>query len=382
MKKNSNNILLVEDDTDFAMMLESYFEDHEFFGMPTKLSIANDYNEATQLLKKNSFDLAILDIRLGGRKTGLDLVEYIRGDLNNHLLPIIIITGLAESMPETDIMLQYDIIYYIGKQELDFPKKLHLYSFSALRAAKKDQLILKKYRDTLTRLNYFLDGKDSPHLLLLPEVFFHHVCSQLQLASGALFRENNLVKILEESDRDEIICAYHDFTNSNSLNSIVSKFVFVRLREFTGYTFCFGWAMRSLLEESLTQAVQVRDRVIKIVNNRHIMEGLYYLADESNPPIYVQADDVNIIAVKRNEERKLRIPFKTISLYFVEDYLLKINRSIAVNPSEVAQVNRINYRKVELILTNGVGVSVAESRVKEVIKFFENSQIEVPVINS
>ena len=130
--------------------------------------------------------------------------------------------------------------------------------------------------------------------------------------------------------------------------------------------------MSSVLTDSITQAALLRERVIKIVKNRNLMESLYYLTDERFPPILIKAEDVNIIAVKEIEEKLLRIPFKTIPLYFDDSYLLKINRSMAVNPAEVVNVNRINYRKMELTLSNGMDVTVAEGRITAVKKFFED----------
>lgn len=223
--------------------------------------------------------------------------------------------------------------------------------------------ILSKIRSVISELESIDDG-------LLPEVFFTHVCKQLQIGSGAIFKSFKLIKILEDSDKEKIETAYKQYLNLNFLNSIIEKFVFVRLREFSGYIFCFNWSIQELLEESLTQAVLLREQIIKIINNRSIMEALCYLTDERDPPIFVKAEGVKIVALKEKEQKTLNIPFKTIPLYFPDEYLLKINRSIAVNPAEVVVVDKISYRKMELMMSNGIGVSVSEGRIKEVSKFF------------
>ena len=373
VKQGVNKILLVEDDQQIAAAIYEYLIDEKYLERSNEITIANSYKQAKELLKKKSgFELIIVDILLGSRETGLDLVDFIRSEQNNQLVPIICVTALSDSMPETEVMLKYDIIYYLGKNRPDFLKRLGVYVFSALRTFRKDQLISKSYRDELTRLKYFIAEIENLHNGLLPEVVFTHICQKLQIEIGALFKNDKIEKILNEADREVITDAYSEFKSSDCFNSAGSKFVFIRLREFVDYYFCFSWSMSSVLTDSITQAALLRERVIKIVKNRNLMESLYYLTDERFPPILIKAEDVNIIAVKEIEEKLLRIPFKTIPLYFDDSYLLKINRSMAVNPAEVVNVNRINYRKMELTLSNGMDVTVAEGRITAVKKFFED----------
>lgn len=65
------NILLVEDNKMNQVLVRSILQDHD-------IKIAENYDEAIELLENSHFDLAILDIMLPGRKTGLDVCAYIR----------------------------------------------------------------------------------------------------------------------------------------------------------------------------------------------------------------------------------------------------------------------------------------------------------------
>lgn len=65
------NILLVEDNKMNQVLIRSILQEHE-------IKIAENYEEAIQLLESNPFDLAILDVMLPGRKSGLDICSYIR----------------------------------------------------------------------------------------------------------------------------------------------------------------------------------------------------------------------------------------------------------------------------------------------------------------
>jgi DNA-binding LytR/AlgR family response regulator len=346
--------------------------EQEFFGMPTEITNVGDYGEAIKFLKEQDFDLALLDVNLGGDGTGLDLIEFIRDEQRNFYMPIIIVTGLADKMTEEAIMLKYDVMYYISKGSVDLFTKVNIYVYSALRAYRKEQLIAKKRQETVERLNTFMDGKNLDELVLMPEVFFNYIVAQLQLADGALVKDGEIIRIVDQSKKEEINRLYQEYVDASFINSVISNYIFIRLREFPGYTFCFVWVSKAVLSESLTQAAELRERIIKIVNNQNTMEALYYLIDTFSPTIFVKAEDIYLVAVKSNEERLLKIPFKMISLYFEDKHFLKINRSIAVNPKEVVKINKISYRKMELILTNGIGVNVSESRVKYVETFFDD----------
>ena len=84
---NNVNVLIVEDELLIAETIKLYLEErnHKVVG------IAISYDEATELIKKEKPDIALLDIRLYGQKSGIDVAEYIQE--TDPTLPYIIVSS-------------------------------------------------------------------------------------------------------------------------------------------------------------------------------------------------------------------------------------------------------------------------------------------------
>jgi two-component system response regulator LytT len=85
----SIKILIVEDEIIIAEDLKSILEDYGY----ECAGIALNYTEAINVLEKTEVDIALLDINLGGRKTGIDVAGYIR---ENHNIPLIFISSNSD----------------------------------------------------------------------------------------------------------------------------------------------------------------------------------------------------------------------------------------------------------------------------------------------
>ncbi len=81
---------------------------------------------------------------------GLQLVRYIREDLQNNLLRIILRTGQPGQAPEERVIIDYDINDYKTKTELTV-QKLFTSLVSALRSY-KDLVIIEKNRQGLHKI--------------------------------------------------------------------------------------------------------------------------------------------------------------------------------------------------------------------------------------
>ena len=89
MKKSK--ILIVEDEILIANTISRYLnsKDYEVVG------IAISYEESIALLNNQQTDLALLDIRLNGEKTGIDVAHYIKDNLK---IPHIFLTSQYDSL--------------------------------------------------------------------------------------------------------------------------------------------------------------------------------------------------------------------------------------------------------------------------------------------
>jgi DNA-binding NtrC family response regulator len=85
---SKKTILVVEDDVDLLQQLKLYLEkkDYEVIDFETE-------KEATEVIAKGGFDLAILDIILENKDSGIVLTHKIKKQ--NPELPVIIVTGVT-----------------------------------------------------------------------------------------------------------------------------------------------------------------------------------------------------------------------------------------------------------------------------------------------
>ncbi len=91
--------------------------------------------EEARLVLKNNPDIALifLDVVMESNEAGLELVKYIRNELNNHLTQIVLRTGYPGQAPEREVIVEYEINDYKTKTELT-SFKLFTVTLASLRA--------------------------------------------------------------------------------------------------------------------------------------------------------------------------------------------------------------------------------------------------------
>ena len=96
MKKQVQNILILDDDSGVRESLTDFFEDREW-----KVLTAATAEEAIEILGKENLEAAIVDIRL----PGIDGIEFIRRTFKSYpSMAFIICTGSTEYNPPKDIL--------------------------------------------------------------------------------------------------------------------------------------------------------------------------------------------------------------------------------------------------------------------------------------
>ena len=83
-----NNILLVEDDSDIIIWIESYLEEFDY-----KTTAVDTVTDAISYIKQNKYDLVILDINLPDF-LGYEVLRYVQE--NSILLPIVVISAYSD----------------------------------------------------------------------------------------------------------------------------------------------------------------------------------------------------------------------------------------------------------------------------------------------
>jgi response regulator RpfG family c-di-GMP phosphodiesterase len=125
-------VIIVDDDRDVHEITKLALKDFRYVGEPLLFISAYSGEEARQLLAEHD-DIAIvlLDVVMETDNAGLQLVKYIRDELGNPFIRIILRTGQPGQAPERQVVQDYDINDYKEKTELT-SKKLYTSIFTAL----------------------------------------------------------------------------------------------------------------------------------------------------------------------------------------------------------------------------------------------------------
>ncbi|MGI9132681.1 MAG: HD domain-containing phosphohydrolase [Rhodoferax sp.] len=130
-------LLVVDDEPDMRELTRMSLKGFCFADRELEIIDAASAYEARELLAKhNDIAVALIDVVMETDDAGLRLVEYIRKDLQNAMVRLIIRTGQPGLAPERYVIDHYDIDDYKDKTELT---ATHLYT--AVRSA------IKSYRD-------------------------------------------------------------------------------------------------------------------------------------------------------------------------------------------------------------------------------------------
>lgn len=120
---DSWKVLLVDDEIEIHNVTELALNNFTFEGK--NLTFLNAYSgqEAKSLIENNpDTAMILLDVIMETEDAGLEVVQYIRDILNNHLVQIILRTGQPGKLQEDQIIFRYGINDYKTKTELNRQK--------------------------------------------------------------------------------------------------------------------------------------------------------------------------------------------------------------------------------------------------------------------
>ena len=124
--------------------------------------------------------MVLLDVVMESEVAGLDLVDYIRNELKNETVRIILRTGQPGQAPERRVIIDYDINDYKAKTELTADKL-----FTTLTSALRSYQQLQRMEETRRGLEIIIDAA--------PTLFDFR--SMQRLAEGVLTQIASLLKV-------------------------------------------------------------------------------------------------------------------------------------------------------------------------------------------
>ncbi|HDN27329.1 MAG TPA: DUF3369 domain-containing protein [Thioploca sp.] len=168
-------VLIVDDEDNVHAMTRFALKHFEFADKPLQILHAMSGKEARDILAGESdIAVALIDVIMETDDAGLQLVDFIRNELQDSFIRLIIRTGQPGMAPEREVIERYDIDDYKSKTELRADKL-----YTTMRVA------LKSYRDLITldsnrkALRKILEAVPEFHQAQSLNKFFNGVLTQI-----------------------------------------------------------------------------------------------------------------------------------------------------------------------------------------------------------
>jgi signal transduction histidine kinase len=140
-------IMIVDDEADVHRMTERILEDITFDGQGFTYLNAYSGKEAKELIAEHpDTALILLDVVMRTENDGLKVVEFVRNQIKNNFVRIILRTGQPGQAPERKVITDYDIHDYKLKSMLT-DQALYTAVISALRTYRDLRIIEKKHNE-------------------------------------------------------------------------------------------------------------------------------------------------------------------------------------------------------------------------------------------
>ena len=116
---NAWKVLILDDRSSVHQATKLLLEKLSFAGRNFMALASSSLREAKEMLQRDS-DIAIvlMSIEINGENIGLDLVHFIRKELQNEKIRIVLRTGYPDLLPEKEIIKNYQIDGSLSEEEV------------------------------------------------------------------------------------------------------------------------------------------------------------------------------------------------------------------------------------------------------------------------
>ena len=150
-RENVWKVIIADDEVEVHNVTRMVLDDYEFEGKGLEFHSAFSGRETRLLIEKHPDTAVILlDVVMETDDAGLQLASFIRNEMKNRFVRIILRTGQPGKAPEKDVIINYDINEYKEKTELTV-QKLFTTITSALRSY-RDLRIIEQNRRGLEQI--------------------------------------------------------------------------------------------------------------------------------------------------------------------------------------------------------------------------------------
>lgn len=180
-------VMVVEDEMVVSMMITDILEELGYL-VPEPLT---NYEDAVECLINEKPDLALLDIELNGKKTGIDLAQYINNEIH---IPFIFLTSKADPRTLEKAKKLNPPAYLMkpfGRDDLYTSIELALYNFKPTDPKHNKE----EFQNTIIKDAFFVKGTNLFHKVKFSEILFaksDHIYVEIYTLKGKthLIRSN------------------------------------------------------------------------------------------------------------------------------------------------------------------------------------------------
>ncbi len=219
-------ILIIDDDDSVHQVTRLVLNNVEIEHRELEIVSAFSSAEAKDiLLKNNDFCMAFVDVVMETDDAGLQLVEWIRRDLKNQAIRLILRTGQAGSAPEAKVIRDFDINDY--KEKTDFTANKMITTVYASIRGYRDIMTIQRSLDAFKLLiSATSDLLRINQLRAFGSAALNHLLNLMELESSALYIARCQTDYDQQSINSIIACTGKYVCESDSLeNSNISGLI-------------------------------------------------------------------------------------------------------------------------------------------------------------
>ncbi len=200
-------VLIVDDEEEVHHVTKLVLSDFIFNNRKLEFLSAYSEAEARNLLNRhNDVAVVLLDVVMERDDSGLKLVRYIREELKNHLVRIILRTGQPGRAPESNVILEYDINDYKEKTELT-AQKLFTTMVATIRSY-RDIVTIDRSRKGLEKIIHASSRIfEVQSLKKFASGVLEQLCSLLNMDNDAIYSTMSGITAAREDDGFTILAA-------------------------------------------------------------------------------------------------------------------------------------------------------------------------------
>jgi response regulator RpfG family c-di-GMP phosphodiesterase len=212
-------LLIVDDDDSVHQVTKLVLSDAEIENRQLEIVSVYSMDEAKKvLLKDDDFCMAFVDVVMETDHAGLELVKWIREELKNQAIRLVLRTGQAGTAPEAKVIKDYDINDY--KEKTDFTSNKMITTVYASIRAYRDIMTIQRSLDAFKKLiETTHDLLKINQLKSFGSAALNHLLALMNVESSALYIARTQIDFDLEATNLIIACTGKYVCESDSLET-------------------------------------------------------------------------------------------------------------------------------------------------------------------